>query len=235
MKKILLYVLLVNSLFAQEYYAKIEALNAYSVKAAVNGKIIFSNTKIEGMFAKNTLIIQIDDSLDLMDLKQSKYKRSLINKMISIEDENYSRLKKVSSKSIFEKETQKLKVINLQSNKADLDTKIATLKDRIKNKKLYEKSNYIFNIHVKEGEYVNPGTLLYESKDLSKGKVELFIPIDDAKDIKKKLIYVNDKKTNLKISTLYEVADAKHISSYKAVIILEDVKKFSSLAKIEFK
>ena len=46
--------------------------------------------------------------------------------------------------------------------------KIETLKDTISNKKLVEKSNYVFNIAVKEGDYVTPGTLLYEAKDLSK-------------------------------------------------------------------
>ena len=155
--------------------------------------------------------------------------------MIKIEDKNYSRLLKVSSKSGFEKDNQKLKVINFETTKADILVKIANLKDSIKNKKLVEKSNYIFNIAVKKGDYVNPGTLLYESKDLSRGKLEIFIPIADVEKVKDKTIYLDGKETKLKIDKIFNVSDSKHISSYKAEIIIENPKTFSRLVKIEFK
>ena len=235
MKKMIVFVLLSVSVYSQEYYSKVKALNSYVIKAAVSGKITFSNDALEGKFANNSLIIQIDNSLDLIDLKESKNKMLFLNEMISIEKKNYSRLIKVSSKSIFEKESQKLKYINLQSNKADLNIKIFSLEDKIKNKKLYEKNNYIFNISVKNGDYVNPGNILYESKDLSAGKLEIFIPILDAQSILKQDIYINDVKSDLKISKIFKVADEKHISSYKAIIIMPKVDLFSKLVKIEFK
>jgi hypothetical protein len=72
--------------------------------------------------------------------------------------------------------------------------KIDTLKDTIANKKLVEKSNYIFNIAVKDGDYVNPGTLLYEAKDLSKGKLEIFVPIAQIGEIKNKEIFLDGQK-----------------------------------------
>jgi len=234
-KKIIIFVLLYVSVSAQEYYSKVEALNSYVIKAAVSGKITFSNDALEGKFANESLIIQIDNSLDLIDLKESKNKMLLLNEMINIEEKNYARLKRVSSKSIFEKENQKLKYINLKSNKADLNIKIFSLEDKIKNKKLYEKNNYIFNISVKKGDYVNPGNVLYESKDLSAGKLEIFIPILEAQNILKQDIYINDLKSDLKISKIFKVADEKHISSYKAVIIMPNVDLFSKLVKIEFK
>ncbi len=155
--------------------------------------------------------------------------------MIKIEQNNYKRLKRISSKSAFEKDNQKIKVINLESSKADILIKIANLKDSIKNKKMTEKSNYIYNIAVKKGEYVNPGTLLYEAKDLSKGKLEIFIPISDVNKIKDKIIYLDGKRTDLKINKIFNVADSKHISSYKVNIIIDNPKIFSRLVKIEFK
>ena len=235
MKIILFCLFMINAMFASEYYAKLEPIQSYKVKAAVSGKVIYTNEKIEGFKAKKSLIIQLDSKLNKLDLKQSENKISFLNQMIKIESNNYTRLKKVSSKSIFEKDSQKLKVINLKSQKADMQIKIESLKDIISNKKLIEKSNYIFNISVKKGDYVNPGTLLYEAKDISKGKLEIFIPISQVNNIKNKTIYMDNKKTDLKINKIYNVADDVHISAYKAEIIINKAETFSRLVKIEFK
>ncbi len=227
--------ILVNSLLASEYYAKLEPIESYKVKAAVSGKIVFSNTQIEGFNASNSTIIELDSTVNKMDLAQSRNKLKFINDMISIENNNYARLKKVSSKSVFEKDTQKLKVINLKSSKADMIIKIENLKDTIKNKKLKEKSNYISMISVKKGDYVTPGTLLYESKDLSKGKLEIFVPISEASKLKEKDIYIDGKKSDIKINKIYTIADTQHISSYKVQLLVPNIKTFSKLVKIEFK
>jgi len=225
----------ISAVFAQEFYAKLEPVQSYMVKSAVSGKVIYTNEKIEGQKAKNSTIVQLDSSVNKIDLAQSRNKLKYINQMINIEDNNYKRLNRVSSKSAFEKDAQKLKVINLQSQKADMIIKIENLKDTISNKRLVEKSNYIFNIAVKKGDYVNPGTLLYEAKDLSKSKLEFFVPISQIDEIKSKTIYLNGKKSDIKINKIYKVADSTHISSYKVQLILKDMNKFSRLIKIEFK
>ncbi|MAC83258.1 MAG: HlyD family secretion protein [Arcobacter sp.] len=235
MKIVIFCFILINSLFAAEYYAKLEPVESYKVKAAVAGKVVFSNSKIEGLKANNSTIIQLDSKVNQMDLQQSRSKLKFINEMIKIETNNYNRLKKVSSKSAFEKDTQKLKIINLQSSKADMIIKIENLKDTIKNKKLIEKSNYISMISVKEGDYVNPGTLLYESKDLSKAKIEIFVPIQEVTGLKEKAVYLDGKKSDIKINKIYNIADTQHISSYKVQLLVPNVKVFSRLVKIEFK
>jgi hypothetical protein len=235
MKIIWVFLFTIGTIFANEYYAKLEPIESYSVKSAVAGKVIYSNSKIEGLKANNSVIIEIDSLINKVDLEQSKNKLKYIDEMIKIEKNNYDRLNQVSSKSAFEKDTQKLKVINLESSKADMIIKIETLKDTISNKKLIEKSNYIFNILVKDGDYVNPGTLLYEAKDLSKGKLEIFVPIAQIDEIKNKEIFLDDVKSNIKISKVYNIADATNISSYKVELILDNIKTFSRLVKIEFK
>ena len=235
MNKILLILIFANALFAKYHYAKLEAFNTFFIKSAVSGKVIYSNNILEGKKASNSIIIQIDSYTDKIDLEQSLIKLKAINEMINIEDDNYKRLLKLSSKPKFDKDRQKLKVINLQINKSDILVKIAKLKNNIKNKELFEKENYIYNINVKIGDYVNAGSLLYQTKDLSKAKVELFIPILEIEHIKTKAIYINDKKTNLKIYKIYKVADEKHISSYKVEILIPNITTFSRLVKIEFK
>lgn len=235
MKYILFMPLFLSSLLANEYYAKLEPINSFEVKSAVSGKVIFTNDKLEGKKAKNSTIIELDSLVNKIELEQTKNKLKAVSSMMAIENNNYQRMLKVSSKSGFEKDTQKLKVINLETTKADLLTRIATLKDTIKNKKLIEKNNYIYNIVVKKDDYVNPGTLLYESKDLRKGKLEIFIPISEIEDIKTKTIYLDGKQSDTKINKIFEVADSKHISSYKVEILINNPKKFSRLVKIEFK
>ena len=235
MKIIWIFLLSLSTIFASEYYAKLEPIDSFQVKSAVAGKVVFSNSKIEGSKANNSTIIELDSSVNKIELEQSKNKLKYIEEMITIEKNNYDRLNQVSSKSAFEKDTQKLKVINLESSKSDMIIKIESLKDTIDNKKLVEKSNYIFNIAVKEGDYVNAGTLLYESKDLSKGKLEIFVPIAQINEIKNKDIYLDGVKSDVKISKIYDVADVTNISSYKVELIISNVNTFSKLVKIEFK
>ena len=235
MKILGLLFILSSFVYSSEYYAKVQALNTYIIKSSVSGKVIYTNEKIEGFKSNNSLIIQIGDEVDIIDYKETKKKLSLLNEMIKIEEKNYNRLKKISSRSIFEKEAQRLKSINLKSLKSDLLIKLATLKNKVKNKKLYEKNAYIYSLKVKKGDYVNPGTILYEKKDLSAGKLEIFIPISDVNIIKNQKIYINSKLSSLKIEKIYEIADDKHLSSYKTIIIMPNVKTFSQLVKIEFK
>jgi hypothetical protein len=197
--------------------------------------ITFTNEEFYNGSITNSKIIEIDSYVDRIDLQQSLSKLKSINEMMKIEEKNYQRLLKVSSKSGFEKDNQKLKVINFETSKADIQIRIANLRDSIKNKKLVEKSNYIYNIAVKEGNYVTPGTLLYEAKDLSSGKLEIFVPISDVDIIKDKKIFIDGEATDLKIDRIFDVADSLHISSYKVKIIINNPKTFSRLVKIEFK
>ena len=235
MRILILFIFIITNILANEYYAKLEPIESYQVKAAVAGKVIFSNSQIEGLKADNTTIVELDSSVDKVELEQSKNKLKFIDEMLKIEQNNYDRLNQVSSKSAFEKDTQKLKVINLESSKADMLIKIENLKDTISNKKLVEKSNYIFNIAVKEKDYVTPGTLLYEAKDLSKGKLEIFVPIAQIEEIKNKEIYLDGIKSDIKISKIYDVADSTNISAYKVELIVTNAQQFSRLVKIEFK
>ena len=235
--KIISFVLFLSSfVFGMEYYSKLEPYNNYVVKSAVSGKVIFSNDEVEGKSVnKKTKIIEIEHAVDKIDLDQTKNKLEVLNSMLDIQEKNYNRLYKISSKSAFEKDNQKIQVLNLQSSKSDLLIKIANLEDTIKNKQLFEENMYIYNISVKKGDYVTPGTLLYESKDLSKGKLEIFIPISDYDSFSNKTIYLDGQKSDLKIDKVYKVADSKHISSYKVEIVVDKPKVFSRLVKIEFK
>lgn len=235
MKYLVILLIFINSAFSSEYYAKLEPIHSYVVKSSVSGKVLFSNDEIEGFIAKKSKIIEIESIVENIELKQVNEKLELIKKMIKIEDKNYKRLKKVKTKSAFEKDAQFLKSLNLQSSQSELLSRQAILKNTIKNKNLSENNKYVYNINVKKDDYVTPGTLLYETKDLSKGKLEIFVPINEIDTVNNKTIYLNKKQTNLKVDKIYKIADSKHISSYKVEIIVPNPETFSRLIKIEFK
>ena len=236
MKTLGFLLLISNLLFSMEYYSKLEPINTYVVKSSVSGKVIYANENLEGkLLSKKEKIVEIDWFLNDIELKETLNKIEILDEMIKIQDKNYKRLNQISSKSAYEKDNQKIQVLNLKSSKSDLIIKKESLKDTIKNKTFYEKDLYISTISIKKDDYVNPGTLLYETKDFSKGKLEIFIPINEYTDIQNKTIYLDGKKSDLTINKIYKVADTKHISSYKCEIIVPNPKTFSRLIKIEFK
>ena len=102
MKFFALLLLATNFLFGIEYYSKLEPINTYVVKAAISGKVIFSNDEIEGKVVnKKTKIIELDWSLNDIELTQTEKKLEVLNSMLEIQDKNYNRLNKISSKSAF--------------------------------------------------------------------------------------------------------------------------------------
>ena len=236
MKKILSSLLILSTVtFASEYYSKLEPFKTYNIKSAVSGSVIFINEDAKSKLVEKQTIVMIDSKVDKIDLQQSKIKLKSLKSVMNIEKGILESYKKVSSKSKYDKDNQKVKILNMESSISDLETQIARLEDTIDKKTLEEEGTYIYDIAVEVGNYVNPGTELYTAMDISKGKLEIYIPIDKAREIKTKTIYLNGEATDLKISKLYDVADSQHISSYKCEIIIPDAKNFSKLVKVEFK
>jgi hypothetical protein len=224
-----------NNISSIDYFSRALPLDEYIIKSSTSGKVDYVNSDIEGRTANNSLIIQLDDKINKIELQQLTSKLNILDKMILIESTNFNRINNISSKSKFDKDNQQLKVLNLKSTRTDLKIRIETLHDTIINKKFIETNRYIYNLKIKEGDFVNPGSTLYIAQDLSKAKLVIFIPIKYAKDIKEMIIYLNNKKTNYKISKLYNVADKEHLSTYRCEIIIDKPKNFSTLYKVEFK
>ena len=229
---ILLTVLYLN---ANEYYAKITPIETYNIKSAVSGKVIYVDNSVELTNIKNKTVIKIDSKLDSADLNHTQEKLAITKQIIKLEQQNLKRLNKISSKSQFEKDNQKIKILNLQSSITDLKQKIDLLQDKIDNKIIKIKNLYIYNIVVKPNDYVTPGALLLTAMDISKIKLDFFVPINEIDTIKNKTIYLDGNKTDYKINKISKVADTKYISSYKCEIVLPTIFKVSHLTKIEFK
>lgn len=236
MKFFLSVILFVSFCFGNDYYAKIEPIYTYNVKSAVSGKVIYINNDIKSKIAKKSdLIVHIDDKINKIELKKNINKLKSLKEILKLQKNLLKSYQSIRSKSQLEKDKQKIVILNTQVSINDLEVKIDSIKYNIDNKNLKSKNLYISNIYVQKDDFVNFGTLLYTAEDLSKGKVELFVSFDDIKSIKNKTIYIDDIKTDVKISKIYTTADIKHISSYKVEIIILTVKQFSKVVKISFK
>jgi hypothetical protein len=226
------------SLFANSYYALLEPVETYNIKANASGQIVFVNRNIEGKIADDKPIILIDDKINKEELKYLNEKIDIVKDMLKIDQDNYNTIKKLSTKSKFEKDNAKMKILNIKSNLNDLKTKKLFLKDKINNKTITSQNNYIYKIMVNDGDFVNFGSPLLIAKKISKAKLTIYLGYDSIKDIKDKEISLNDKKTNLKIDKIFAIADEQKISSYKCEIIVDNPLSFggfSQLFKIDFK
>jgi len=262
MKKILYALIFISFAFGDTYYAKLEPIESVVVKSEVNGKVVIAKESLEGKVA-NGLIVKIDDSLDVEDLKTSKEALALTKKMIALNssilkslkqnmDKKLNLYKKVSSLTSTSVNTKsnifsayvsaksqfngtKEKILNLKNQAINLEQKIFTLQDRIAKKSIKVKNKYLYSLNIKKGEFVNIGFPLMTIQDISKAKLTIYLNADDAKNIGSKSIYIDGKKTNLKFSKVWKVADKQYISSYRAEIIAKPFKEFSQLTKVEVK
>jgi hypothetical protein len=240
MKKILfiLTIIFSSNLLANSYYALLEPIETYNIKSSVRGQVIYVNRDIEGRVANDDMIINIDDKIDKEELKYLNDKIDIVMDMFKIEQNNYNTIKKLSTKSKFEKDSAKIKILNIKSTLNDLKTKKMFLEDKIKNKTIKSKGNFIYKIIVNNGDYVNLGSPLMTAKNISQGKLTVYLPLDEAQKIKSRVIFIDDKKSNLNISKIYAIADEQKVSSYKCEIIINkpmQLSSFSKLIKIDFK
>ena len=264
MKIFIVLIMAIISLNASEYYSKAEPKELFSIKASVNGEVIFINDAKEGAVSDGRVIVKIDDEIDLLDLEASKKKlQSLLNnisltkeslknskKVTDINKKSYEKVKNLSSYSNTQKDAKLLTMINsqntligiktslenLKTQKEDLKLKIETLKNRIDKKNITVKSgNYIYKIYPNIGDYLNPGSKLMDVYDISKALLVVYVSADETADIESKKIYLDKEETNYKIDKMWQIADSVNISSYRVEILIDKPKKFSKLIKIEFR
>lgn len=251
-------------LFAKVHYAKVEPYESIVLKSSVNALVMSVDLTSEGKILKNKEVIILDDNLDKIYLKSSEKSIALLEKMLKINQEiaeslndtvkrqkgYYQRLNRLTTASKTQKDnaysafssakTQYLgtleKIINLEKQILDLDYKIAGLKDSIAKKSIIIKDKYLYKMLVRKGDFVNAGTALAEIKDISRAKLVLFLDEEDLIDIKEKIIYLDDTKTEYQLNKIWRIADEKFISSYRAEILIDTPKElFSKLIKIEIK
>ena len=244
MRYLLLFVL-VFYLFA--YDGKVEPIATFNIKALANGPVVFANKNLEAKNLNNELILKIDDKVELAELKDINnqidiLKKEIENKkeVVKKKKELYERYKVLRSKSLQEKDMKFFDYINAKNQLLNLQKELSSLKNqKIKIKDLIDKKNikfsgYLYSILVEKGDYVGIGTPVALGYDISKEKIDIYVPIDKIDEVKNKIVYINSKKSNFKISKIYKVTDTKYITSYKVELTGNGL-KIGEVVRVDFK
>ncbi|WP_457744824.1 HlyD family efflux transporter periplasmic adaptor subunit [Sulfurimonas sp.] len=263
MRILVLLFLLYTFAFSKVYYSRMDPYEIRNISSNVSGLVLYTNENMFGQKLSNKAFIRIDSELDEDELKAVSNKLQYLKNTLETNQEilvnlkealkrkkeNYQRIKALSIKSRVEKDREfydvvssennflaTLKEINsLKSNIADLTLRKQQLLFNIKNKKIRAKGFVLYDLKVQPGNMVNIGTPLATVADVSKAILSIYLDKNDLLNIKKKVIFIDGKKTNYKISRLSKIADSKNISKYMAQIIIKSPKVFSKLVKIELR
>jgi len=264
MNKIFLVLLTPLFLGAKVHYAKVEPYESVVMKSAVSGVVTEVDLASEGTVVGSKRVVHIDDKLDAQNLKSTKKSKMLLEEMLQInkkmaealqeslvrQEGYYHRLSKLKTASKTQKDnaysaftssktqylSTKEKILSLEKQLLDMQYKVAQLEDSIDKKSLFLENKYIYKLLVREGDFVAPGSPLVSIKDTTRAKLVLFLDADEALDVVKKSVYLDDVKTEYKVIKVWQMADEKFISSYRAEIYMPAPKKmFSKLIKVEMK
>ncbi len=237
-------------LYSGEYYSKAQPVWEYHIKSAVTGQILFSDELKEGKYGDNSLIIRIDDKMDLVDLETTKTEYNNLKETIKISQKiynldslSYNKIKNLSTYSRTQKDAKLVKMLSSkntlltqQTNLAKLELKLKTLNDRIEKKNIRVSNKYyIQKIYPKKGDFVNFGSPLLDIADLSKAKLTLFVTVEDLKKLKNSDILIDGKKQKYKILEMLKTTDSTNLSGYKVQLEIEAPKIFSKLVKVEIR
>lgn len=237
------------ALNADVYYAKVEPLERYVYKAATSGKVVSVATDAEGSLVQKKTIVRLDDLLNQKmlalykeNIKNLNEQRDSLTKIATIREKNYDKIKMLKTKSVIEKDNEQITALNARIAVQQIEGQLIALKqniaqeeETIRHKNIAVEQQIVDTIHVRENDFVAQGTPLFETYDVSRAKLVLFLTQQDREALDEREIWIDDAKTAATFSKIYQVADLENISSYRAEIVIDSPKIFSRLAKVELK
>ena len=262
--RILLYLILTTVLlWGEVHYSKVEPYRLKNISSNVTGRVNYVNENLIGKKLSAKPFIKIDTEIDEAELVDVKKKLQHLHYTLTIDEKilknltqvlekkriNYKKTEALKIKSRIDKDrefydliasensynaTQK-EIYSLKNSIADLELRRIQLQKSIRDKKISQKNFVLYSLAVKEGQVVNVATPLAKVADLSKGLLTIYVDADELPNIRKKIVYINGKKTEYKVCRVLTIADAVNISKYKVQIIIAPPKIFSKLVKVELK
>jgi hypothetical protein len=243
MKKLIIFV----AIFLFAYDAKVLPFDEYDVKSAVSGRVVFANKNLEAKNLKNTLIVKIDDYQEKVDINNTLTQINILKQeiknqksIVKRKKETYLKYKNLKTKSKLEKDLKFYDYMSAYNQLLNLKSQLSNLKDNLKklkdivNKKNIKINGYLYKIYINKNDYATPGKIIAKVFDISKQKLYIYVPIDKIDFIKNKLIYINGKLSNFKITKIWKIPDEKYITSYKVELVGNGL-KFGDVVDVEFK
>ena len=234
--KILLLLFTPLFIFAKVHYAKVEPYESVILKSAVSALVMDVDLEAEGSVVDQKRVIYLDDRLDKINLKTSNENLLILHETLKRQESYFQRIDKLKTASKTQKDNAFYSFASTKTQYLDMQYKIAQLEDSIDKKSIVLGKMYLYEIIVRKGDYVAPGSPLARVVDASKAKLVLFLEPAELEKIEQKAVYLNGEKTEYKVDKVWRVADEKFISSYRAEIYITAPKgSFSKLMKVEIK
>ena len=208
MKKYLLFLLPI-ALMAKVHYAKVEPIETATIKSSVSGTIVRADRAAEGSVLGDEAFVQIDDTLDRANLKDTEASLKLMQESLKLNQEILAGLKQTldRKKGFYERmnglstasQTQKdnayaayigtknqylgtrEKIISLKKTILDLGYKVAMLKDVIAKKHIAFPGKYLYRLMVNTGEFAAPGLPVAVVKDVTRAQLIVYLDRDELK------------------------------------------------------
>jgi len=234
--KILLLLFTPLLIFAKVHYAKVEPYESVVLKSAVSALVMDVDLEAEGSIVDQKRVIYLDDHLDKINLKTSNETLLILHETLKRQESYFQRMDKLKTASTTQKDNAFYSFASAKTQYLDMQYKIAQLEDSIEKKSIVLHHMYLYEIMVRKGDYVTPGSPLASIVDASRAKLVLFLEPSELEEIEQKTVYLNGEKTEYKVDKVWRVADEKFISSYRAEIYITAPKgSFSQLMKVEIK
>lgn len=234
--KLLLLLLTPVFIFAKIHYAKVEPYESVTLKSAVSALVIDVDLELEGSVVDRKRVIHLDDRMDTLNLKISKETLLILRETLKRQESYFQRINKLNTASETQKDNAFYSFASTKTQVLEMQYKIDQLEDSIEKKSIVLDHKYLYEIMVRQGDYVNPGSPLAKVVDASRAKLVLFLDREEIAGIEEKTVYIDGKETTYKVNKIWSVADEKYISSYRAEIYMPAPKgTFSKLVKVEFK
>ena len=223
-------------LFAKVHYAKVEPYESVILKSAVSALVMDVDLDAEGSVVDQKRVIYLDDRLDKINLKTSKENLLILEETLKRQESYFQRIDKLKTTSTAQKDNAFYTFASTKTQYLDMQYKIAQLEDSIEKKSIVPNQMYLYEIMVRKGDYVSPGSPLATVADISRAKLVFFLEPAELEQIEDKAVYLNGKKTEYKVDKVWRVAEEKFISSYRAEIYITAPQgSFSKLMKVEIK
>jgi len=234
--KILLLLFTPLFIFAKVHYAKVEPYESVTLKSAVSALVMDVDLEAEGSVVDQKRVIYLDDRLDKINLKTSNENLLILHETLKRQEAYFQRMDKLATVSTTQKDNAFYSFASAKTQYLDMQYKVAQLEDSIEKKSIVLNNMYLYEIMVRKGDYVAPGSPLARVVDASRAKLVLFLEPAELEQIGQKTVYLNGEKTDYKVDKVWRVADEKFISSYRAEIYITAPKgSFSQLMKVEIK
>ena len=234
--KIFLLLLTPLLLFAKVHYAKVEPYESVILKSAVSALVMDVDLDAEGSVVDQKRVIYLDDRLDKINLKTSKENLLILHETLKRQESYFRRIDKLKTASTTQKDNAFYSFASAKTQYLDMQYKIAQLEDSIEKKSIVLQHMYLYEIMVRKGDYVAPGSSLARVVDTNRAKLVLFLEPSELEQLEQKTVYLNGEKTAYKVDKVWRVADEKFISSYRAEIYIPAPEgSFSELVKVEIK